>query len=510
MKIDQLFQRMRSLSLRTAIIVYMLLPLSLLMAMCGYIALYSVEARVTHRLQEDIQLIARAIRLPVNDALVRHRRDAVQQALNSAFRIERVYGAYVYNASGEQIASAGIGKRGIGREDAATLAAAHDRQGEFGKAGDREVYSYFIPLVDPGGRIIGLLQVTRRASDFSTYMGWIRLAGLGLLVLITLSLIAVVIWGHYRAIGRHLAAVAHSMARIGHGDREHRVPLSGPRELVTLGLGINAMLDGILRSEAAIARHQAEQRALEIRLGESEKMAAIGRLAAGVAHELGSPLSVVDGKAQRLLRKPDMLAADQESLNGIRQAVKRMETIVRQLMDLGRNSGLQRRRCRVDQLAHAAVAQLKPEFDASHVSLELCARVACGGTIMVDPLRIEQALTNVLRNALQATPGGHVRFGWDVAGDDEVVFSVEDDGPGIPDDMLPRLFEPFFTTKPVGQGTGLGLALAHASAREHGGRVEIASAPLGGAMVRLILPELENQESNYGNRNGNAPAKLAR
>ncbi len=486
-------RRRRSLSLRTAIIVYVLLPMVALIAFCGYIALYSIEARVTHRLQEDIELIARAIRLPVNDALLHDRRDAVQQALESAFRIGRVYGAYVYDASGKQIAAAGIGERGIDRKGAASLAAGNDRRGGFGTAGARKVYSYFIPLVDPGGRIIGLLQVTRRASDFSLYMGWIRLIGLGALVLITLVLVAVVMWGYYGAIGRHLATFARGMARIGSGDRAHRMPLEGPLELVRLGADVNAMVDGLLRSEVKIVRQEAAQQALEERLAESEKMAAIGRLAAGIAHELGSPLSVVDGTAQRLLRRRDAPAAERESLNGIRAAVRRMETIVRQLMDLGRNSTVQRHRCRAGRLARAAVARLRPEFDSSAVNLELHDRTAGSEMVLADAPRIERALASILRNALQASPRGRVRFTWEMAGD-AVVFRVEDDGPGIADDLRSRLFEPFFTTKAVGQGTGLGLALAHACAREHGGRVEIGEAALGGALVQLVLPRAKSEE----------------
>jgi signal transduction histidine kinase len=268
------------------------------------------------------------------------------------------------------------------------------------------------------------------------------------------------------------------------------------------------MLDGIMRSQASIARHQAEQRVLETRLAESEKMAATGRLAAGVAHELGSPLSVVDGKAQRLLRRAGMTPAEKESLKDIRVAVKRIENIVRQLMELDRNNSQQRRPCRVEQLARSAIARLQPELDANRVTMELCDGKATDRTVAVNPHRIEQALDNVLRNALQAARGGHVRFGWADTGT-EVVFRIEDDGPGIGDDILPRLFEPFFTTKPVGQGTGLGLALAHASLREHGRRMEVDRSSLGGAMVCLILPVRKSQESEYGNNWSDTPTELA-
>lgn len=475
----------RLLSLRTSIVLYLVLPVVVVMGLAGYAALYSVEQEVTRRLKEDVELIARAIRLPVNDALIDNRPDQVQQALDSAFRIDRIYGAYVYDENGEQIASAGFARRGIAQPVAATLAAYGAQGGGYNRTSSEAVYSYFVPLVDTGGRISGLLQVTRPASDFGEYMRWIRVAGLGLLLLLTVSLTGVVMFGHRRAIGRHFQSLVGSMTRIEGGERGHRVALSGPREMVTLQTRINAMLDGILRSEAEIARRQAEQRTLETRLRDSEKMAAIGRLAAGVAHELGSPLSAVDGTAQRLLRDRALDRRGREGLVRIRDATGRMESIVRQLMDLRRHGRSIRRR-RLDQLAHSAAAELAPEFAASDVRLETGGPVPAAA-VLVEPSRIVQALANILRNALQASEGGHVRLSWTAAGDNAVL-TVEDDGPGVPDHLLPRLFEPFFTTKPVGQGTGLGLALAHASAGEHGGHIEVGRSPLGGAAVRLVLP----------------------
>ncbi|WP_235989141.1 sensor histidine kinase, partial [Pseudomonas lopnurensis] len=134
------------------------------------------------------------------------------------------------------------------------------------------------------------------------------------------------------------------------------------------------------------------------------------------------------------------------------------------------------------------------ELAALRVALELRApprTLYC----RVDPPRFEQALTNLLRNAAQASPGGRVRLSWWRQAD-ELLLQVEDDGPGIADTHRGALFEPFFTTKPVGEGSGLGLAVAHGVVGECGGRIELVEGSLPGAAFRIALP-LSEEESEH-------------
>lgn len=472
-------------TLRTALLLFVLIPFVLLMGTGGLYSLGQLEKEVEARMQEDIELIARAIRLPLSHALERERIGSMEQALASAFRINRVYGVYVYDENGEQIASSGTRKARVPSDKAAELASSGGRQSEYDKAGDEEIFSYFLPLTDRGGRISGLLQVTRRGTDFQHYITQLRIAVLAALGITSLLLIFIVIFGHYHAIGRFLRSMEQSMARIGAGESEHRVPEKGPAELTKLSRGINKMLDRISRSQQEIEQQREREMQLRLRLQQSEKLAAIGRLASGVAHELGTPLSTIDGKAQRLLRD-DALAPDiRKSIQQMRHEVRHMEHIIHQMMDFGRRNPLQQRPVLSNMIADSVHEQLQSDNIGPAIEIKLDGPRP-GPAVSVDIVRIEQALSNLLRNAVQAARST-VTLDW-YRESQWLVFSIEDDGPGVDDSNISNLFEPFFTTKPVGEGTGLGLAVVHAAVSDHNGHIEVDRSPrLGGARFRIYL-----------------------
>jgi len=437
-------------------------------------------------MQDEIAIIARAIRLPLSYALERGRLDNMEQALVSALRFDRVYGVYVYNENGERIVSSGTLKARVETDRAAELASSGNRQGGFDEAGDEEIFSYFLPLIDRGGRINGLLQVTRRGSDFRDYIAQLRIGVLSALGVTTLILVLIVFFGHNRAIGRYLHSLEQSMASIGAGETDQHVPEAGPAELSRLSRSINGMLGRIRQSQQEIAEQREREMDLRLRLEQSEKLAAIGRLASGVAHELGTPLSTVDGKAQRLLRNEQMDSATREAVQQIREEVARMEHIIHQMMDFGRRNPLQKRILSSDRIAHSVHDQLSRDHFDIKVDITLSGPEP-GPEITVDIIRIEQALTNLLRNAISAARH-HVQLTWySEAG--SCVFSVEDDGEGVDASLEHNLFEPFYTTKPVGQGTGLGLAVAHAAVSDHDGHITVDRSPeLRGARFRIYLP----------------------
>lgn len=474
-------------NLRLALLGYVLIPVLLVIVVGGSYTLRSLEKQVEARMQEDIELIARAIRLPLSYALEQDRFGSIEQALASAFRIDRVYGAYVYDENGSQIASSGTPKARVQTREAAELAADGNRQGEFGRAGSEQVYSYFVPLTDSGGRINGLLQVTRRGSDFTDYLASVRSQALGIFAGISALLIMFVLLGHHRAVGRHLHNIKQRMVHMDIGDLEQRIALKGPSEIRVLADGINTMLDRIKRSRTELDHRRKRESELQSRLQQSEKLAAVGHLAAGIAHQLGTPLSTIDGKSQQLLRHSDMSDSYRNAIKQIRTEANRMEWIIRQLLDFGRNNPLQKRTIDCSVLIRTSLDQLEDEIQKRDISVET-RPASSSPAIDIDPVRIEQAITNLLKNAIQACRN-RVIISW-YRDRNEVIIAIEDDGPGIQKEQTGSLFEPFYTTKDVGEGTGLGLSVAHAAVADHGGTIEVSQSKiLGGACFQIILQQ---------------------
>lgn len=477
-----------NLSLRASLLIFLVLPLTLILFGAGYYSLQRLESEIERRMQEDLELIARAIRGPLEYSLEQNREGSVQQALDSLFRLKRVYGAYVYDRDGQRTASSGAREPAIGSGRLVALAADGDRRGEYQKTDATRVYSYFVPLTDSAERNIGLLQLTREEGDFTEYIRSIRSDTLIFLVLLSGLLLGVILFGLHRIVGRNLRLLTKSVVRIAGGERHHRTHITGPQEFCQLSTGMNTMLDSLEQSERALEAEIEEQQRLKEELLQSQKMAAIGQLAAGVAHELGTPLSVVSGKAQRLLRREELPQVIQQELRDMLSAVGRTEEIVRMLLDFGRRNPLQKKNMAFDVLIRSAVDQLKPLLQEKPVQLNMIENPSVP-SMAVDQIRIEQALVNLLTNAVQAvSETGMVEYGWFQNGQ-EKGFYVADDGPGIPESIRDRLFEPFFTTKTVGEGTGLGLAVAQAAIKDHGGTLRVSGSKLGGALFTVIFSD---------------------
>lgn len=491
------FRLSSRIDLRAALVLYVVVPLSVALGFASYQRLQSLEGWIERLLQEDVVLIARTLQLPLSGALQRYDRQVLGDAIQTAYQFNREFDIYIYDAAGHAITAVNEITPDPLPQNVMRAVLSGEKQGEYGYLAGNDVYSYFVPLIEEGAEI-GVLQVTRLVSDFHDYFTRVRLQTLLWWMAVVAIMTALVMSGHHLAIGKPLGRLVSSIAAVTAGNRGHRVSIQGPSEITVLGIALNRMLDSIDQAEAEIERHHRVQVELERRLQHSETMAALGRLAGGVAHELGTPLSIVDGKAQRLLRRDDCSAVTTQSLKEIRQEVRRMEQIVRQLLDFGRNQGDQRRLMAADQLVEMALAAVDDRFVASGTTVTV-AGPKPAPRILVNPMRVEQALANLLRNARQANPGGQVKLSW-IALEDSVGFRVEDGGPGIADAVRQKIFEPFFTTKLVGQGSGLGLAVVESVAREHGGNIEICDSSLGGAgfLLRLPYATLGNEGKTQG------------
>jgi signal transduction histidine kinase len=473
-------------NLRLVLIMQVALPVLLVLAFILAIGLSMVGQFIEERMQRDLQQVARTIHLPVSQALERQDLDQLQNSMASVFGITEVYGAYLFDANGKRLSSFGVVNP---TQEQATDALEQIMQGEFAqyeRIRGRDVYSFFMPLFDATGQPNGLLQVTRRRSDIDRELTELKYWAWGGFGLVSLIILGVISYSHQRAIEAPLQRLVESMRRVSHGDRQHRAAEQGPIEISQLAKGLNGMLDAIEQVENSEAQQRTAREQMAERLRQTETMAALGQLSAGVAHELGAPLTVVDGRANRLLRRMDN-EKDIVELNEIRQQAARMTSIIQQLLSFGRSSRAQMRDLDLTSLVERSESLLANQ--GYQITLIKGPQAKING----DSLSLEQALINLLRNACQACPDGPVELSWQV--DEQLHIHIDDAGPGITADQQNQVFEPFVTTKAPGEGSGLGLAIVQRIMREHQGEVVLSESPLGGARFTLFLPLVTTQDS---------------
>lgn len=255
--------------------------------------------------------------------------------------------------------------------------------------------------------------------------------------------------------------------------------------LLTLAFGVTVLRR---RYGALSERHARAQEALRRR----DRLAAMGEMAASVAHEIRNPLNAIAMSAQRLRREWDTAGAGSEGereerrelLDVLAAETRRIDAKVQQFLDFARPPVLRRGPVALGEWAGALVEARRPLAESREVSLE--ADLGQAGEAQVDAEQLRQALDNVLRNAIEAAPaGGRVRVTARSLAREHVL-EVSDTGPGIPPEALPRLFDLYFTTKP--EGTGVGLAITQQVVAAHGGTVEVDSRPGQGARFTLRLP----------------------
>ena len=250
-------------------------------------------------------------------------------------------------------------------------------------------------------------------------------------------------------------------------------------------------IEALMRDVSERKRLEDQARDLYHQLLQAEKLAALGQTISGVAHELNNPLATILTWAERLAQK----SVDDQTKRGLETILSESERaakIVRNLLMFARKRHTTRAMVNLNQVVRETLALRSYEQRISNINI-LEALASGLPEVFSDPHQIQQVLLNLIINAEQAMLGAHGRGAlivrtWHDADRDAVILEVNDDGPGVPEDVQPKIFDPFFTTKEVGKGTGLGLTVAYAIVLEHGGRITVKSAPGRGASFYVELP----------------------
>ncbi|HET6487972.1 MAG TPA: cache domain-containing protein [Spirochaetia bacterium] len=343
------------------------------------------------------------------------------------------------------------------------------------------------PIVDIAGQRVGMLYVGVLESKYAS----VRISALLVFVVITmLGMAAAVALGallSYRIL-RPVQELVEASRRVSEGDLGAKIWPSSRGEMGVLQRTFSEML---------LALQERDQRLLadrERQLVQSEKQASIGRLAAGIAHEINNPLTGVLTFTHMLLARTDLDASAREDLGVIAKATERVRTIVKGLLDFSRQTAIEPKPTDVNDLV---VQTMRLAANQALIKgVKFCFNPTEGlPPRTLDRNQMQSVLLNLLINSIDATEGGgHIdvstafRPAGEGKGPGGIEIRVSDTGCGIPAENLDRIFDPFFTTKEVGKGTGLGLSVSQGIVERHGGTIQVSSRPGEGATFVVSLP----------------------
>jgi signal transduction histidine kinase len=344
------------------------------------------------------------------------------------------------------------------------------------------------PLLDDSGVLEVAFVASRLEADLlhenrrSVLSGTILILLLGLVVWFALQ----------RLVFRPVADLTQGLERVAAGEAGATVPIRREDELGRVAEAFNRMTARLEESRRQVESESDRSLDLMRRLRQTENLAVAGKLCSSMAHEVGTPLNIIAGRAELMLRALPEDSPLREDLGVVISQIDRISKMIRTALDPFHRREAQQTATQLTALTEG-LRPLIQHFARTH-GVKLAIAIPAGlPPVLVDSGHLQQVLINLLTNAIEATPaGGHVEVsaaGQPENGHSGVVVAVRDTGAGIPPDVLPRIFDPFFSTKPAHAGTGLGLSICRDLIRSNGSDIKVASTPGHGTTFTVWLPE---------------------
>ena len=345
-----------------------------------------------------------------------------------------------------------------------------------------------------------MIEVSRVADmlDPSSDDLW-RVATLALLIVgVTTMMVGVFAM---QLVSRPITKMLTGIDDVAKGDLSHVILSERDDEIGALATRFNEMTFSLRESRGETQRQNEAKLALEQRLGQTEKLATLGQLAAEIAHEVGTPLNVIAGRARSIQRKSKDPEAVEKNASIVAEQTARITRIIQRLLDFTRRKvgAATASAVNLNDIAQSTIELLAGQFSSARVKVRL-ERSGQPASVPGDSDRLQQVLINLLLNAVQAMPDGgsllvetaatrRTRPGLEGGTEQDFVsIAVTDSGIGIPAEIKDRIFDPFYTTKEGQGGTGLGLAVVSGIVKEHDGWIDVDAPEAGGTVFRVFLP----------------------
>jgi signal transduction histidine kinase len=349
------------------------------------------------------------------------------------------------------------------------------------------------PSLDLNSHLGYVLLSSREQSLAAIRATRIVLVGLGLLAI---GFCAAAVWFFVTRLTDPLRELRQGAEDVGRGDFNRRVPVRSRDECGQLATVFNGMTENILQSRSQLEKTVESLKTAQEQLVQSEKLSAVGKFVAGVAHELNNPLTAVVGFSE-VLKRSTPNGKIENYADTILKAAMRCKRIVQSLLSFARREQSERKLSSINNLIEMALDIVGYALRTGNIEVvtQLDADLPL---VFVDTSKIQQVLLNILNNAQEAIQSagqpGQIKIVTETQ-KPNVRINIHDNGPGIPREHLRRIFDPFFTTKEIGKGTGLGLSLCYGYIQEHRGTINALSQVGKGTTFVIDLPIAENAEA---------------
>lgn len=489
------------MKLGTKIILLIVLTVTAMMTVHGYLSVRQDEENVMRGIRTGMRGFSQAVRAALTDLYGDNQNIAATQEFARAVAPRgNIHGLIVYDLAAQPVALSSslsfpddfpeLHPAPILKLDPRPVL--RDKKEREGYLRDKGAFIYYRiePIYTSQGQVVGAFVLARRGAELMISISERRnriIATTAALVLGLSLLVWIIV---QRSVARPINRLIDRVREVGRGHWQQRIDIDGDDEVATLAREFNSMSEELENSYHRLVAEQSERLKLEQELRRSERLASVGQLAAGLAHEIGTPLNIISGRAEHLVRRPRSADEMKDNLQIIRSQSERIAAIVRQLLDFSRRREPFFRKVDIAALLSRVKRLLEHQIENKMIHAEIVHPPSLP-TLYADAELLQQVFINLFSNSIHSLRrGGSIKIRVEPLANGEgaaqgVRVYFEDNGAGIAPEDLGRIFDPFFTTKDIGEGSGLGLSVVFGIIKDHGGEIRVESER--GKFCRFII-----------------------
>jgi two-component system, NtrC family, sensor kinase len=495
------------LRLGTKLALSLLVIIILVLSGHGYFQILSRRDILVRMMKVEVEAIGKTLRVSLEEHTPLGEKEFVKAIIDAVDEYEKTLGVVVFlEGEGLLFRSRSLNEGIDSYVELIKRSIHEDRTLEgFGVYKKDPVFSYTLPFKDNTGRILGgisILQHTSFVEDDIRKAEWNIFITIFILTAATVGMILLVT---RRWITSPISQLMDGIRKLSSGNLNTHIVLKRRDEFSALARTFNQLAVNLKTAQEKIIQEAESRLQLERDLRQSEKLATVGQLASGLAHDIGTPLNIISGRAELVKRRLDENEENQKDLNVIVQQTEKITKIIQQLLGFVRKKKPEQKPLNVGLVLETTLEFF--DYLIQKQGIKVVKEVVTPLPPVTGDLdQLNQVFSNLFLNAMQAMPeGGMLRLsvskkwiskaGLSKSECPYIEVSIEDTGVGMEKDVLMKIFDPFFTTKEEDKGTGLGLTVSQGIVEDHEGWIEVESEIGKGSVFRVYLPSFEEVQS---------------